>query len=54
MSDFKPTVFKKCSGCKKYFKECDLFIYVDGNNGVITKQSKPHCKDCYKIKYGDK
>lgn len=32
----------------------DLFIYVDGNNISITKNSPILCYDCYIKKYGNK
>jgi len=41
-----------CSDCGKSFLPNQIFSYVDGNNGAITKNSKEYCKDCYTQKYG--
>ena len=42
-----------CSECHGLFCEKHIYFYVDGNNGSITKNSKPHCKECYIEKYGE-
>jgi len=44
----------KCSSCNTLKPPQELFIYVDGNNISITKNSPPLCYDCYIKKYGDK
>jgi hypothetical protein len=40
-----------CSECREVFCAEHLYIYVDGNNISITRNSRPHCEDCYKLKY---
>ena len=47
----KTSTKNKCSDCGFYFCDKHLYIYVDGNNGAITKNSKLYCKNCYKLKY---
>jgi len=43
---------KKCRGCGTEKDDSQLFIYVDGNNISITKNSSQLCYDCYIKKYG--
>ena len=43
---------QKCAGCKVKHTLSNLFSYVDGNNGAITKNSPELCKSCYIAKYG--
>lgn len=40
-----------CSDCGKSFLPNQIFSYVDGNNGAITKNSKEYCRECYLEKY---
>ena len=51
-------LFKKdtfiCSECKSILCSKHIYFYVDGNNISITKNAKPHCKECYKIKFKNK
>ena len=43
---------KKCSSCGTKKQSHELFIYVDGNNISITKNSPELCFKCYTKKYG--
>lgn len=43
-----------CKKCGKKHSPKNLFIYVDGNNGAITKNSQELCKACYIATWGDK
>jgi deoxycytidylate deaminase len=40
-----------CAKCGKLFTGDQIFSYVDGNNGAITKSSKGYCSECYKQVY---
>lgn len=42
-----------CSKCKKELTPQTAYIYVDGNNCAITKNSPMLCKECYIEKYGN-
>ncbi len=42
----------KCQSCRKQFPPKELFIYVDGNNGSITRNSPVLCRACYVARYG--
>ncbi len=42
-----------CSGCGKTLSPRDAFFYVDSCNCAITDNSKPFCRECYRIKYGE-
>lgn len=42
----------KCQKCGKETK--DLYMYVDGNNISITKNSPFLCKSCYIKTYGNR
>lgn len=47
----KKTEITNCCMCKGSFCMSHIYYYVDGNNGRITKNGKPFCLKCYKIKY---
>jgi hypothetical protein len=42
-----------CAKCGLESNESKLYCYVDGNNGRITKNSMPHCLECYRKVYGE-
>ena len=50
----KKNGFGKCNKCGKVLKLKQLYSYVDGNNGAITKNSKSYCAKCYNIIYRDR
>lgn len=45
-------LLNKCSACGSKKEPHELFQYVDGNNGSITKHSPILCYVCYIDKYG--
>ena len=48
-------VFKKqyvCTCCKKSLAPKEAYCYVDENNGAITRNARPYCKECYIKRYG--
>lgn len=49
--EIKPKL-KKCRICGAGKAPHELFIYVDGNNISITRNSPELCYDCYIKKYG--
>ncbi len=42
----------RCQACGENKRPAELFIYVDGNNGSITRNSPVLCETCYKSRYG--
>jgi hypothetical protein len=40
-----------CSLCNQLFCGKHIYFYIDESNIAITRNSKPHCETCYKIKY---
>jgi hypothetical protein len=44
----------KCQDCGVEKNEKQLFSYVDGNNGAITRNSKNYCLKCYAKHHGTK
>ena len=42
----------QCSKCAESFCGRHIYYYIDEANISITRNSKPHCKQCYIEKYG--
>jgi hypothetical protein len=49
--DVKKKDISKCSECSQVFCQRHIYYYIDEANISITKNSKPHCEDCYSKKY---
>ena len=41
----------QCNMCNEHFCGRHIYYYIDEANIAITKNSKPHCEKCYKLKY---
>lgn len=42
-----------CFRCKKKLEPKDAYFYVDSCNCAITENSLPHCRECYRVEYGE-
>jgi hypothetical protein len=40
-----------CAKCGTGLCAKHAYTYVDGNNGAITRNSRPHCERCYREVY---
>jgi hypothetical protein len=41
----------QCTGCNQMFCGKHIYYYIDEANIAITRNSRPYCETCYKIKY---